>query len=54
MGRLRGRKALWISTVAVIIGSMLITAPRPASASSSFTVQLATTQVTVDNLSDYP
>ncbi|HEY4939146.1 MAG TPA: hypothetical protein VIJ69_08945, partial [Actinomycetota bacterium] len=40
--------------MAVIIGSMLITAPRPASASSSFTVQLATTQVTVDNLSDYP
>jgi hypothetical protein len=54
MRHLRGRKALWISTVAVIIGSMLITAPRPASASSSFKVQLATTQVTVDNLSDYP
>jgi len=54
MGHLRDRKALWISTVAVILGSPLITAPRPASASSSFKVQLATTQVTVDNLSDYP
>src|SRR5712671_4955267 len=54
MGHLRDRKALWISTVAVILGSLLITAPRPASASSSFTVQLATTQVTVDNLSNYP
>ena len=54
MRRLGVRKSLWISTVAVIIGSILISAPRPASANSSFKVQLATTQVTVDNLSDYP
>ncbi|MCW3045705.1 MAG: hypothetical protein JWL57_3863 [Actinobacteria bacterium] len=54
MRRLRVRKSLWISTVAMILGSMLITAPRPASANSSFNVQLATTQVTVDNVSDYP
>jgi hypothetical protein len=54
MRRLGVRKSLWISTVAVIIGSILISAPRPASANSSFKVQLATTQIAVDNLSDYP
>jgi hypothetical protein len=54
MRRLGVRKSLWISTVAVIIGSLLISAPRPASANSSFKVQLATTQIAVDNLSDYP
>jgi len=54
MRRLGVRKSLWISTVAVIIGSVLFSAPRPASANSSFKVQLATTQIAVDNLSDYP
>src|SRR4030081_2060008 len=53
MRRLRMRRSLWISTVAVILGS-LIGAPRSASANTSFKVQLATTQVAVDNLSDYP
>src|SRR3989441_11688702 len=54
MRRLGVRKSLWISTVVVIIGSTLISAPKPASANSSFKVQLATTQIAVDNLSDYP
>ena len=54
MRHLRVRKFLGISTVALILGSTLIAAPRRAGANSSFTVQLATTQVTVDNLSDYP
>jgi hypothetical protein len=54
MRRLRVRKTLWISTVAVILGSLLITAPKPASANSTFNVQLATAQIAVDNLSDYP
>src|SRR4051794_39894721 len=54
MRRHRVRRSLWISTVALIVGSMLIRAPTPASANSSFKVQLATTQVAVDNLSDYP
>jgi hypothetical protein len=37
-----------------MVSSLLVRAPAPASANSSFTVQLATTQVAVDNLSDYP
>src|SRR5437016_5340765 len=54
MRQLRLRMSLWISTGTVVVGSMLISAPGPASANSSFNVQLATTQVAVDNLSDYP
>jgi hypothetical protein len=48
------RMALAMSTVAVMLGSVLTGTPQPAGADSSFTVQLATTQIAVDNLSGYP
>ena len=54
MRQLHVRRFLGISTVALIFGSVLVRAPEPARANSSFTVQLATTQVAADNLSDYP
>ena len=54
MRQLHVRRSLGVSTAVVMFSSMLIRAPTPASANSSFKVQLATTQVTVDNLSDYP
>ena len=54
MRQLHVRRSLGVSTLALIVSSLLVRAPAPASANSSFTVQLATTQVAVDNLSDYP
>ncbi len=54
MGQLHVRRFLGISTVALMFSSVLVRAPAPARANSSFNVQLATTQVAVDNLSDYP
>jgi hypothetical protein len=54
MRQLQVRRFLGIATVGLMFSSVLVGAPAPARANSSFTVQLATTQVAVDNLSDYP
>jgi hypothetical protein len=54
MTHLRVRKPLGISMIGVILGSMLAGAPAPASANSTFDMALASTQIAVDNLSDYP
>ncbi|HWD71856.1 MAG TPA: hypothetical protein VG779_04955 [Actinomycetota bacterium] len=54
MRQLHVRGSLGVSTLALMVSTLLVRAPAPASASSSFSVQLATTQVAVDNLSEYP